>query len=52
MIISNRAHISRIYSFSIPHKPAATEGSTKTLYRRFTKLHHASQLKSAFSIFT
>jgi len=28
------------------------EGSTKTLYRRFTKLHQASQLKSAFPLFT
>jgi hypothetical protein len=30
---------------------AATDGSTNTLYRRFTKLHHASQLKVAFPIF-
>jgi hypothetical protein len=42
----------KFYSFSTTHRSAATEGSTKTLYRRFTKLHHASQLKSAFPIFT
>jgi len=31
---------------------ATTEGSTKTVYHRFIKLHRASQLKSAFSMFT
>jgi hypothetical protein len=40
------------YSFSTPHTSAASKSSTKTLYRRFTKLHHASQLKSAFPVFT
>jgi hypothetical protein len=52
MIISSRAHISWIYSYSHPHTSAAAKGSTKTPYRRVTTLHHASQLKSAFPIFT
>jgi hypothetical protein len=30
---------------------AVTDGSTKILYRRFTNLRHASQLKAAFPVF-